>query len=62
MLSINGVYPDRTNVQNNSYPIVSNFYAVTRKGDDRENVKKFLDFVLSPLGQEIIEETGYVGL
>lgn len=62
MLSISGVYPNKANVQNNSYPIVSNFYAVTRKGDDRENVKKFLDFVLSPIGQEIIEETGYVGL
>ena len=64
MLSLNDVYPSRENVQNNSYPIVSNFYAVTRKGekDTNQNIKKVLDFILSPTGQEIIEETGYVGL
>ena len=62
MLQLNGVYPDRENVQNESYPIVSNFYAVTRKGETNPNVKKVLDFVLSPTGQEIIDEVGYVSL
>ena len=62
MLSLNDVYPSRENVQNNSYPIVSNFYAVTRKGETNPNVQKVLDFILSPTGQEIINETGYVGL
>ena len=62
MLSLNNVYPNRENVQNNSYPIVSNFYAVTRKGETNSNVQKVLDFVLSPIGQSIIDETGYVGL
>ena len=33
MLELNGVYPDREHVQDNSYPIVSNFFAVTRKGE-----------------------------
>ena len=62
MLSLNGVYPSKENVQNESYPIVSNFYAVTRKGETNPNVQKVLDFITSPIGQEIIEETGYVGL
>jgi len=62
MLSLNGVYPNKENVQSNSYPIVSNFYAVTRKGETNPNVQKVLDFILSPTGQEIINETGYVGL
>lgn len=62
MLSLNGVYPSKENVQNESYPIVSNFYAVTRKGETNPNVQKVLDFVLSSTGQEIIEEVGYVGL
>ena len=62
MLSLEGVYPNKENVQNNSYPIVSNFYAVTRKGETNPNVQKVLDFILSPTGQEIINETGYVGL
>ena len=62
MLSLNGVYPNKENVQNESYPIVSNFYAVTRKGETNPNVQKVLDFVLSSTGQEIINEVGYVGL
>ena len=62
MLAISDIYPDVENVRNNSYPIVSNFVAVTRKGDNRENVQKVLDFILSSTGQAIIEETGYVGL
>ena len=62
MLKLNDVYPSRENVQNESYPIVSNFYAVTRKGETNPNVQKVLDFVLSSLGQEIINETGYVSL
>ena len=62
MLSLNDVYPDREHVQDNSYPIVSNFFAVTRKGETNPNVQKVLDFVLSPTGQEIINETGYVSL
>lgn len=62
MLSLNGVYPNRENVQNNTYPIVSNFFAVTRKGETNPNVQKVLDFVLSPTGQDIIDEVGYVSL
>ena len=62
MLELNNIYPSRENVQNNTYPIVSNFYAVTRKGETNPNVKKVLDFVLSPIGQEIIDEVGYVSL
>ncbi|MBO4667376.1 MAG: substrate-binding domain-containing protein, partial [Bacilli bacterium] len=62
MLELNNVYPNKENVQNNAYPIVSNFYAVTRKGETNPNVQKVLDFVLSSTGQEIIEEVGYVGL
>ena len=62
MLELNGVYPDREHVQNNSYPIVSNFFMVTRKGETNPNVQKVLDFVLGPTGQEIINEVGYVGL
>ena len=62
MLSLNGVYPNKENVQNESYPIVSNFYAVTRKGETNPNVQKVLDFILSPTGQEIVDEVGYVSL
>lgn len=62
MLELNGVYPNKENVRNETYPIVSNFYAVIRKGEDNPNVTKIINFIRSSTGQEIIEETGYVGL
>lgn len=62
MLSLNGVYPDRENISNKKYPIVSNFYAVHRKGDENPNVQKVIDWVLSDEGQSIIDDSGYVRL
>lgn len=62
LLSLDGVYPSKENVQNDTYPIISNLYAVTRKGETNQNVQKVLDFILSPTGQEIVNETGYVSL
>lgn len=62
MLSLNGVYPNKENIQNGTYPIISNFYAVTRKGETNPNVNKVIDFILSETGQQIIDETGYVSL
>ena len=62
MLELNDIYPSKENVQNETYPIVSNFYAVIRKGEmeSNSNIKKVIDFVLSPTGQDIIDEIGYV--
>ena len=60
ILSVNGIYPDKENISNKSYPVVADFYAVYRKDNDNENVKKVIDFLLSDEGKKIIEETGYV--
>ena len=60
ILSVNGVYPDKENISNKSYPVVADFYAVYRKDNENENVKKVVDFLLSDEGKKIIEETGYV--
>ncbi len=62
MLSVNGVYPNKENIINGSYPIVSEFYAVYRSYDDNENVEKMIDWILSEEGQYIINESGYVGI
>ena len=62
MLSVNGVEPNRENIANNTYPITVNFYAVYRKDNNNENIKKVIDFILSEEGQYIINETGYVGI
>ena len=63
MLALNGVAPTKENIQNKTYPVVANFYAIYRTSDARrKDIQKVINFVLSPLGQNIIEETGYVGL
>lgn len=58
LLSIDGAKPDIDNIENNTYPIASDFYAVIRS-DASENTKKLLDWILSGQGQTLIRKTGY---
>lgn len=62
MLAVNGVYPNEENIRNDSYPVVSNFYAVYRGDNENPNIPVLIDWLLSPEGQKMIEETGYVGV
>lgn len=62
MIKINGVNPSKENIASGKYPITTPLYAVTYKGNENENVKKVLEWILSEEGQEIIEKTGYVGI
>lgn len=62
MLSLNGVYPNKENIRNGSYPISNYFYAVYRKDNDNTNIPVLLEWILSEEGQKIIEESGYVGM
>ncbi len=62
MLSLNGIYPDKENIKNGTYPVVSNFYAVYRSDNRNENIPVLLDWMLSEEGQQIVEESGYVGV
>lgn len=60
MLSINGVYPSAENIQNGTYPIIAQFYAIYRADNDNPNIPVLLDWILSEEGQTLIEESGYV--
>lgn len=60
MLSLNGVYPDEDNIRNGSYPIIEKFYAIYRKDNEKENVRKLVEWILSDEGQQLIERSGYV--
>ena len=60
LLAIDGVYPGKEEIRAGTYPLTGEFYAVYRKGDPNPNLQKILDFVLSPEGQRIVEESGYV--
>lgn len=69
LLALDGVEPTRETIRSGEYPIASHFYAVTasRQGQpapetENETLAGFLDWVRSPQGQRIVEETGYVAL
>ncbi len=60
MLSLNGVYPSAENIQNRTYPIVAQFYAIYRADNDNANIPVLIDWLLSEEGQTLIEKSGYV--
>ena len=62
ILSVDGVEPTTENIKNQTYPISTYLYCVTLKSNQKENVKKLKDYLLSSQGQYIIEKTGYCAL
>jgi phosphate transport system substrate-binding protein len=60
LLSINGIKPNYETIQNQTYPIKTAYYIVTRKGDTSAYTKNLVDFMLSSEGKEIAKEEGYV--
>jgi phosphate transport system substrate-binding protein len=59
VLSVDGVEPVKQTIQNNTYPFSQTIYAVTTGGES-ENTKKFIDWIISAQGQELVEKTGYI--
>lgn len=59
LLSVDGIAPTVENISNGTYPITTDFYAVTYKENENPNVNKLIEWILSEEGQYIIEETGY---
>lgn len=59
MLAVNGVYPNAQNIRNGLYPLTSSFYVVCKKDNPNPNVRKLVDWLLSPEGQRLIEACGY---
>ena len=62
MLALDGVYPSTENIRSGAYPIVNDFYAVTRKGETNPNVERFVAWMASEEGRAIVEGSGYVGV
>jgi len=59
-IAVNGVEPTKENIQNGTYPITAEFYAITREGESHPHVNEFIEWMLSEQGQQIVEKTGYV--
>ena len=58
---INNIEPTPENVRNGKYPIARYLYLYTAT-NPRGSSKKFIDWVLSPNGQKIVGEVGYIPL
>lgn len=69
LLSLNGIEPTRETIRDGSYPVASEFYAITcapigSPSPEKTNshIAAFLDWILSEEGQYLVEQTGYVGI
>ncbi len=60
LLALNGVLPDKQTIADGTYPLTSQFYAVTVEGRETQNTTRLVDWALSPQGQYLIGQTGYV--
>lgn len=61
-LSVDGVFPNAETIRSGEYPITTELYAVTLADNPNENVELFLEWMISPQGQQIVSDTGYVSI
>lgn len=60
-VSIDGVAPSLQNVQSDKYKVSRGLYSLT-KGDAQGLAKTFLEYILSPAGQKIVQEKGFIAV
>ena len=58
---INGIEPTHATIIDDSYPITRYLYLVTTSSP-KGTIKAFIDWVLTPEGQSVVERAGYVPL
>ncbi len=59
VLSLDGVYPSIENIKDESYPLARLLYFVTL-GQPSAGARAFIDYVLSPEGQDIATDNGFI--
>jgi len=61
LLSVDGVKPTPETISDGTYPIMTHYYAVTRKDEAADSsTSKLLSWILSSEGQKIAEQAGYI--
>lgn len=61
MLAIDGIYPDYENLKSKKYNYTAEVYAVIRSDlDTASTAYKLYNLLLSPAGQNLINESGYI--
>lgn len=60
LLGVNGVPPSKETIRDRSYPLIEEICIVTVGEEHNPNIRKFIDWILSPQGQAMVEAIGYV--
>jgi phosphate transport system substrate-binding protein len=60
-VALDGVVPSHENVKNGSYGVARGLFSLTR-GEPAGLTKSFLDFLLSPTGQQIAMDKGFIAV
>lgn len=60
-VTVNNVKATKRTIQDKSYPISRTLHMYTN-GAPKGYAKKFIDFIMSPQGQKIVEEQGFVSV
>jgi len=59
--AIEGVYPNKESISNNSYPLNAEVYAIIRADLDKSSMAyKIYEFLQTATGKEVISESGYI--
>lgn len=61
LLAVDEVAPTVASIANATYPFTANLYAITA-GTDNPHVPALIEWLSSPQGQTLVEQTGYVPL
>jgi phosphate transport system substrate-binding protein len=60
-MAINGIYPDKKTISNNSYPYAAEVYAVIRSDLDESSMAyKLYKWLQTEVGKHVISESGYI--
>ncbi|MBB6207928.1 extracellular solute-binding protein [Borreliella lanei] len=62
ILSVNSTYPTKETINSNKYTIKRNLIIVTNNKYEDKNATQFIDFMTSSIGQDIVEEQGFLGI
>lgn len=60
-VTVNGVEATKPNVVDGSYPLARNLYMYTN-GAPKGVLKDFIDFIMSPEGQKLVDKAGFVAV
>jgi phosphate transport system substrate-binding protein len=61
LLAIDGVEPSAENIRTGRYPFTVDVYMVTAD-EPKPATRKLMDWMLSPAGQKLVQDTGYIPL